>query len=422
MGKRGRSRSIERLLQELNEELYVRFGQIKATSVDQLAPRQQQVDDTGAAGFHYVSVHRIVDKLVPAAKLQNYMEIKVFVLLCAIYLHDVGKIYSAGRGEAHHAERGLEAIVSAATELNLSEPEALAIGYVVQAHGPDPISQLPELRGISPFGEVRVPYFGSLLRLADDLDMCFTRAPVPARRLVSPDEEIVGKWDLRRCVDNVTIDPETWTIEVQTTPHTAEEYSSLLREVESINARLAEARPYLQATPDVGLYYKVLDVRTDARWLNRLAPQKRPVNKTAREHVRDLDTVIPALPENAAVVVARQDPISNKEYTQVVAPCLKEVGYVPLLIEDIPASGPLLDRTLSVIGASKLVLANVSESAAPSIHFRLGVAAGLGKELVLYSRAQATIAGDCSGMRVLTYSSTTDLRKKLRKLLNSLST
>ncbi|MFX0202778.1 MAG: hypothetical protein ACFFCW_42280 [Candidatus Hodarchaeota archaeon] len=420
MAKKAKPKDIEHFLQDSNRSLYDRFIQLKGKSVNDLAPRQQRVDDTGAAGYHYASVHRIVDNLVPTDKLQNYKAIEAFILLSAIHLHDVGKICPKGKVEKHHANKGVEAVISVATELNLSEPEAIAIGYVIQAHGPDPIGRLEEVRGIFPFGEVRIRYFGALLRLADDLDMCFTRAPRISQKLASPGKEIVGKWNLRRCVDNVTIDPQTWTIEVQATPHTTEEYSMLLREVESLNARLTEARPYLHATPDIGLYYKILDVRTDARWLNRLASQEKPANEELTNEPHELKTPSLAIPQNAAVVIAWQDPISSREYTQIVAPCLRKAGYTPFLIEDIPPSGSLVSRVLDTIKASKLVLGNVSETAAPSIHFRLGVAAGLQKELILYSSERATIAGDCSGMRVLVYKDAQDLKRKLVDLLSSL--
>jgi len=419
MAKKPEIENLEQLLQNLNEDLYFRFKQIKNMSLNDIAPRQQRVDDTGSAGFHYMSVHRIVDKLVPPDKLQNYKEIEVFVLLCSIYLHDIGKTCPIDLEKHHHAERGLEAVVSAAPELRLSEPESMAIGYVIKAHGPDPLSQLPKFRGVGPFGNVRIQYFGALLRLADDLDMCFTRAPKLSRKLVKPCEEIIGKWDLRGCVENVEIAPHTWTIEIQATPHTTEEYSSLLREVESINARINESRIYLEATPDIGLYYKLLDVKTDPHWLHLLASQEKPSIKTSGIEKNGTNVVIATFPKNTAVVITRQDPASSKEYSEIVAPCLQKVGYVPLRIEDIPPSGSLLDRAVTVIKAGELIVANISDNAAPSIHFRLGVAAALGKEVILYSREQAAIAGDCSGMRVLTYDNAEDLKKKLMDILAS---
>jgi len=407
-------KNLEWFLRETDESLYGRFTDLRRKSLDHLAARQQVRDDTGAAGFHYKSVHLLSDRLLPYDKLQNLAAIEVYALLAAVYLHDVGKLRPEGERTTHHATDGMLAILEHDMDLGFSEPEAIAVGCIVEAHGPKPIGDLPAIRGIHPYGEVRVQYLGALLRLADDLDMCFTRAPGVARKLVAPEPNIAGKWDLRSCVDNVAVSPGSWTIEVQATPHSPVEHSRLLRELESINARLAESREFLRATPEIGLYYKILEIRIDGRFIGGSGDAGAASEELSRAQDRCKCEVMPA---NTAVVVVRQDPVSLADYAEVVAPLLREEGYSPLLVEEVASTGPLIERTLRVLEGGSLVLADISEDGSPSVYFRLGAAIGKGKRVVIYSRKGTGVVGDLSGLEVLHYQDRADLQKKLRDMV-----
>jgi hypothetical protein len=407
---------IETALAAGDAGLHKRFCTIRDTVLEKLASRQQAREDTEAGRAHLESVHRLVDRLVPPGKLSRYQPIEKFILLMAVYLHDLGKLSpDAACGTRHHSVLGLEAVVAMHSLLAIEQPEALAVGYVVSGHGPDPIEDLPELKGIYPHGEVRIRYLASLLRLADDLDMCFTRAPRVARSLVEPSEDLSRKWNLRECVDNVQIDPETWLIRVDATPRDASEQSAVLGAVEVINARLREARPYLRATPDVGLYYAVVDTMIDDYWLtqNKAADGVAGSPQNADAVQVDFD-----VPENAAAVILRYDPVAIREYQTVLAPVLSAMGYKPILVDDLPTAGSLLERTFSVLQQSQLVLADLSDGGAPSVHFRLGVAMGLQRKVLTYSRTGSVIVGDLSGTDAIVYRNDSELGQKLREVLS----
>ena len=112
----------------------------------------------------------------------------------------------------------------------------------------------------SPYGNIRVQYLSAIIQLADDLESDNLRADSLVRAVLQPDEEIVGKWDFRECIDYIHIDPQTWTIEVQASKATDKQWHDLRRCFDACNLRLSLAKRYLRATPDIGLYYQAIDI------------------------------------------------------------------------------------------------------------------------------------------------------------------
>lgn len=399
--------ALEHALQEKAPELYQRFLDIRTFSLVQVASRQQKLQDTDSTSTHLSAVQRNIGRLIPSEKIAHYNAIELFVLLVAVYLHDIGKTKTIDHEQPHHSATGRGLLVEHALSLGLEEPEALAIGYVIEGHGPDDISRLPEFKSVAPYGTIRVRYLSALLRLADDLDMAFTRAPRNVRKIIQPGPEIVGKWNLRRCVDDVVIDPGSWVIEVEATPRSPAEQTALLREVDIINARLMDGRRFLRGTPEIGLYYSLIDVNLDYYWLKRI-----PEQKASDVGLIEVNTEEGALsiPANTAVVILRYDPVTLSLYRNIIEPSLKERGMLPLLIEDLLPEDTMLERTIRVLENASLVVALLAGGGGPSVHFRLGVAAGMRKKIMAFTTSGATTIGDLCGLRPSIYDNTEDLR------------
>lgn len=405
------SGQVEQRLSQVAPELFNRFVEIQAKVIGSLSGRQQKSDDTESGAKHLRSVQQLLDRLVPLNKLQNYNPIELFVLLVAVYLHDIGKsLNRKGDVDVHHAITGRDAIVRVAADLDIEEPEALAAGYLVEGHGLDEIGRLPEKTGVYPYGEIRIRYLSALLRLADDLDMCFTRAPRIVRTLVQPGPDIDPKWALRQSIWNVEIDPESWFIEVQATPKTPTEQAAVLHEIDIVNGRLADARKHLRTTPDIGLYYSVIDLSIDYHWIRNI-PQSQAQeteSSTIDKHSMAVD-----LPDNPACVILRYDPTSVALYREVISPCLEECGFNPVLIENLPPERTLLERAIEVIESSEIVIALLPSGGGPSVDFRLGMAMGLRKKMFAFTNSNTTTIGDLCGMEMCVFKDKGDLRKQL---------
>lgn len=406
---------LESALQEKVLELYQRFLAIRTTILTQLASRQQGLHDTGAESIHLTAVQRNIGRLVPSAKIAQYNAIELFVLLVAVYLHDVGKTQVADPEEQHHSAIGRKILVEHAQALNLEEPEALAIGYIIEGHGTEDINHLPEFKSVAPYGTIRIRYLAALLRLADDLDIAFTRAPRNAREIVQPGSDIIGKWNLRRCVDDVVIDSRSWVIEVEATPRSAADQAALLREVEIINARLMDGRRYLRGTPEIGLYYSIIDVNLDYYWLKRI-PEQLASDIDLVEENSEEDAL--SIPSNTAVIIIKYDPITLGLYRSIIDPSLRASEMSPLLIEEMLPEDTMLERTIRMLEKASIVVALLAGGGGPSVHFRLGVAVGLRKEIMAFTTSGATTIGDLCGLRPSIYDNAEDLRRQFQLALD----
>jgi hypothetical protein len=176
------SSAVKDWLASRNADLTAKFTKILDAS-HKIAETQHTGQDTGAGSLHYDAVYDNLNRLVPALKLQNWRPVEAFVMLCAVYLHDIGKSRPSETGK-HHALVGKEIVIEQAEKLGLNQSEARVIGDVIHAHGPIDLNTLQEERGIAPFGEVRVRYLGAILQLADDLDTDFLRADSLVRAVI----------------------------------------------------------------------------------------------------------------------------------------------------------------------------------------------------------------------------------------------
>ena len=227
-------------------------------------------------------------------------------------------------------------------------------------------------------------------------------------QVIQPDKAIAGKWDLRQCVDYVAIDPETWVIEVQASPETDTQWENVKRAVDHCNKRLSSSKRFLRATSEIGLYYQVVDLLARP---GRAEAGAETLNKTNTETPEWGNY---QLPSNAAGAVFSPDPDSQRDYSEIVAPCLKEAGFYPVQIEDVPPEGPYVERLQKVLMQCHCVLFDITDDASHLVHFRLGTAVGLRRRVLLYSRRGTDTVGDLSGTEVLHYQTQEQLRKDLR--------
>jgi len=175
---------------------------------------------------HLINVGRNVEKLIPAGKRKELSRGEIFLLLSAVFLHDIGKIgdeagAKKGRMKVRceerpprcmreerfqkfsppcvkpyrdHHRRGKEFIEAAGLELGLpDEMSARYCGLLVWCHGLVAPPRESEVSGckwmkeekhcalyrntsVEPLGTVRIPLLAGLLRIADETENHWTRA------------------------------------------------------------------------------------------------------------------------------------------------------------------------------------------------------------------------------------------------------
>ncbi len=130
-------------------------------------------------------------------------EQELFYLLAAIWLHDIGMIVPATlleqklateRGSsvadfirAEHHKRSRTYIVARQVDLGLTPDQAEVIGIIAEAHRRVTLVSLPHK-----FPDIR--FLAALLRIADELDISRSRAPLPLLKLLWPEMDTEAQW------------------------------------------------------------------------------------------------------------------------------------------------------------------------------------------------------------------------------------
>ena len=134
---------------------------------------------------HVENVENILEVIVPENVKKSFNHVEIFCLLCAVWLHDVGKVLDDEEGfkkakpaekelirkitrENHH-ERSYNCIKNMHS-LNLTPNEAEAIGNICKVHRKIPVDLLDDNFKINK-KKVRLQLLGACLRLADKFDV-----------------------------------------------------------------------------------------------------------------------------------------------------------------------------------------------------------------------------------------------------------
>jgi len=140
-------------------------------------------------------------RLLDAHNIHALSAEELYYLIAACYLHDVGlavihdkedlaKVDASGKPihyvlrQCHH-ERSKEYVRKHAEELHLTGAESRILGFLCQAH------RMSETLGQSPYKDyparfgkrTRIPLLAAVLRVADEMDLDYSRAPEQVREL-----------------------------------------------------------------------------------------------------------------------------------------------------------------------------------------------------------------------------------------------
>jgi len=194
---------------------------------------------------HVRSVVKIIDKLYKyfqeVKKLEKY---EIFVLLSAVYIHDLGMFahnphFSKDKQRKYHGRISGKVLLSMKNfrkKSFITEEEALAIALVSSAHQSNfPINNIKENIKIGNH-IIRLALLGSVLRIADALDISSNRAK---QEFLEYFEELYGKpgapsvfeWNINYCCKKSLNIIENNTIEYQlkVDQHLKDKFKSMKR-------------------------------------------------------------------------------------------------------------------------------------------------------------------------------------------------
>lgn len=152
----------------------------------------------------------IKDKFNPA---------EIFVLLYAVYLHDIGYLTT----KLGHEKSGYGEIINNHQKYGLSRFEANAVADVCYGHASEvekPLKEISERSGVASLGQnnpMNLRFLAALLRLTDEIDNAYTRV------IGYPDQSE----SMRHLVSFVDINTVLWTIRFQTKPNNGDDWEKL---------------------------------------------------------------------------------------------------------------------------------------------------------------------------------------------------
>lgn len=202
--------------------------------------------------YHSQNIEMLLDRLVPSHIKQDqdvFDHGEIFILLAAVYLHDIGRKSS----DTDHEIYSYKEIVTNPDKYHLPNNfVAEAVGQVCAAHSPEEVWPIEKcdsnygIAGMSTSGRTfNLQKLGALLRLADELDNSFLRV-----------NEIPGQENSpRQIIRDVNPIHEKGIIEIQAEPSTWEQWSQLHSIRNYCQKRLSEIEEYLEK---IGLnYYQI---------------------------------------------------------------------------------------------------------------------------------------------------------------------
>ncbi len=257
------SQSLPQVLQTKSPSLYNRYlycKQIATSGFQQHATMIGYLTDHGPQ--HYANIETNLAQLLSEK--------------------EVGEDWQSIRRE--HVIRSFDYLDQYYADWGFNRFEAYALKYICLGHGGERLYQIPETQVIGRT-QVRVRLLAALLRLADELDLDYTRVSRYIRQLKIIPADSLTHWLKHEAISGVRIDARSWTIEVHAMPETPEQKAIIDEMVgRKVQQELDYFRPIIEAH---GLYYRWIDlVYTDYSARPGGVPSSAPKPSPSLPHIR----------------------------------------------------------------------------------------------------------------------------------------
>ena len=210
--------------------------------------QDSQKGDNIQGTLHCKVVESNLSKLIPdIEKEKRLKQIDLFVLSAAACLHDIGKVVAddAKGWKSDHGKRSMQIVLDEYECLGLERGQAIAVGYIISAHGDGRLDELPRTPIVIGNEEINnIIEHAAILRLADMLDTNYQRAPETVSKIKFPDGNIPSKWRGRQAITGWYLDDKNRII-LQAVPK-KDEIDAAYTLKAMMNEDLSLIAPYLK--------------------------------------------------------------------------------------------------------------------------------------------------------------------------------
>lgn len=278
-------KSLPDLLREKSPEHYTRYAYIKQLARSQFQEYATLVGYlTNHGPRHYQNLENNLDRLLPD-DLKNQMAVEeIFLLLCAVHFHDVGLLSEMYPGESwpevrkDHVNRSYDYIHDYHEKWGLNRVEAYPLKNICLGHSGDTLFTLPEETALHN-ARIRIRFLAALLRIADELDLDYTRVSPTIIDLKRIPEDSLRHWEKHRDIGGVLIESKSWTIEIHALPAN-EESKAIIKELveQKVQRELDHVSPIFK---EYQLYYRQVIVKY-GDFGNKRSSTNQPAQKKKR--------------------------------------------------------------------------------------------------------------------------------------------
>lgn len=165
---------------------------------------------------HCENIESLLFRVIPANVVEKMSEYEIFLLLCGVWLHDIGMLSKQKKEtdkqvrETHH-ERSRNLIRKELPEIDLTEDERYIVGEIAFFHRRiediNLAKDIYETQVGSSLLKVRVRFLCALLRLADGCEIVHSRSSRKLMKITNVDEEAKFHHEMHLHVSAIDFDP-----------------------------------------------------------------------------------------------------------------------------------------------------------------------------------------------------------------------
>lgn len=134
---------------------------------------------------HCQNIESVLDRMIPSNVLEKMSEYELFLLLCGVWLHDIGMLFKE-EGETNdqvretHHERSRKLIRKGLPKIDLNEDERYVVGEIAFYHRKNEdignAKEHYEIQQDWTISKIRLRFLCALVRLADGCEIAHTRS------------------------------------------------------------------------------------------------------------------------------------------------------------------------------------------------------------------------------------------------------
>jgi len=289
-------KSLPELLREKSPQHHTRYAYIKeiaGSGFQKHATLVGYLTDHGPQ--HYENLEIYLSHLLPDEVKQQLAVEEIFLLLCAVHFHDIGLLSEEYPDEPwtdvrkDHVNRTYDYLHDYYQDWGLNQFEAASLKNICLGHSGDTFDELPE-EAVIHHARIRVRFLTALLRIADELDLDYTRVSPIIPHLKKISENSLEHWKKHAQIGGVLINPKSWTIEVHAMPKNEVGKAIIESLVEQkLQRELQYVRPVFEK---YGLYYRQVIVK------HEVFGKKRSSSDQSKQSKRDSRSSDEASQEN----------------------------------------------------------------------------------------------------------------------------